>query len=86
MLHKLSTDKQYKKWLIDLKQKVRTAQVKAAITVHFELLNLHWDPGREISKKRVFYYQPFLANRICLKRRFREAKAFKAVAHPGAIA
>jgi hypothetical protein len=56
MAHNLSIDKQYKKWIVELKDKIQTAQIKAAIAVNRELLNLYWDLGKEICgsrKKRI---------------------------------
>lgn len=47
----LSNDKQYKEWLVEVKQKVQAAQIKAALKVNRELLDLYWDLGREICEK-----------------------------------
>src|ERR1700722_20031567 len=52
MAQNLSVDKQYKKWIVELKDKIRTTQIKAAITVNRELLNLYWELGREICEKQ----------------------------------
>ena len=43
--------KAYLHWLQQLKERIRTAQIKAAIRVNAELLNLYWDLGREIIEK-----------------------------------
>ncbi len=51
MAQNLSVDKQYKKWIVELKDKIRTTQIKAAMTVNRELLNLYWELGREICEK-----------------------------------
>ena len=51
MAHHLSVDKEYKKWIVELKDKIRTTQIKAAIAVNRELLNLYWELGREICEK-----------------------------------
>jgi hypothetical protein len=48
----LSSDKQYKKWVVELKSKIRSAQVKAAIAVNRELLELYWELGRDICEKQ----------------------------------
>ncbi len=45
-------DEKYKKWLLDLKSKIRSAQVKAAIKVNTELLMLYWDMGAGIVEKQ----------------------------------
>jgi predicted nuclease of restriction endonuclease-like (RecB) superfamily len=52
MTQNLSVDKQYKKWIVDLKDKIRTTQIKAAMTVNRELLTLYWELGREICEKQ----------------------------------
>ena len=38
----------YAEFLESLKQRVRQAQTKAALSVHWELIALYWDIGREI--------------------------------------
>ncbi len=48
----LSLDKEYKIWLSDLKARVRKAQIKAAVAVNQELLNLYWDLAERIVFKQ----------------------------------
>jgi len=43
---------EYKKWIIDLKTKVRQIQLKAAIAVNQQLLMFYWDLGIEIIDKQ----------------------------------
>lgn len=43
--------KAYKHWLQQLKERVRSAQIKAALKVNAELLALYWDIGTEILDK-----------------------------------
>jgi predicted nuclease of restriction endonuclease-like (RecB) superfamily len=45
-------DGQYKKWIIELKDRIRRSQTKAAMTVNRELLELYWELGREICEKQ----------------------------------
>lgn len=52
MTPNLSVDIQYKKWIIELKDKIQTTQIKAAIAVNRELLNLYWELGRDICEKQ----------------------------------
>ena len=52
MAQNLSVDKQYEKWIVELKDKIRTTQIKAAMTVNRELLNLYWELGRDICEKQ----------------------------------
>ena len=46
-------DIDYKQWLIDLKQKIRQSQIKAAIRVNIELLRLYWDLGHDIVVRQM---------------------------------
>jgi len=52
MEKKQVVDGEYKKWVMELKTRIRSAQVKAAIAVNRELLELYWDLGREICEKQ----------------------------------
>lgn len=45
-------DKAYKDWLIGLKSKIRSAQLKAAVKVNTELITLYWDLGKMITEKQ----------------------------------
>jgi predicted nuclease of restriction endonuclease-like (RecB) superfamily len=44
----MTTNNDYKQWLIDLKKRIRQSQIKAAIKVNTELLRLYWDLGQDI--------------------------------------
>ncbi len=46
------TDPNYKNWIVDLKQKIRQTQIKAAIKVNTALIELYWDLGKEIAGKK----------------------------------
>jgi predicted nuclease of restriction endonuclease-like (RecB) superfamily len=54
----------YKKWFTELKQKIRTVQLKAAVTVNSEMLQFYWELGAEIVEKQVHakWGDCFLAN------------------------
>ncbi len=43
---------QYKQWVAELKGKIGAAQIKAAVTVNRQLLELYWELGREIFEKQ----------------------------------
>jgi predicted nuclease of restriction endonuclease-like (RecB) superfamily len=43
--------KAYTQWLKQLKERVRSAQIKASLKVNAELLSLYWDLGKEIQEK-----------------------------------
>jgi len=45
--------KEYKKWLAELKQKVRNTQLKAAVKVNSEMLLFYWDLGADIVAKQA---------------------------------
>ncbi len=45
-------DKAYKDWLADIKARVRNAQIKAAVKVNTELLDLYWWLGADIVEKQ----------------------------------
>ena len=48
-------DNEYKKFISILKEKVRSSQLKAAIKVNYELLDLYWNLGKEIVEKQKQY-------------------------------
>jgi len=48
----MKLDTSYKQWLEQLKAKIQSAQLKAAIAVNSQLLQLYWDLGREIVQKQ----------------------------------
>jgi len=52
MVQNLSADRKYRKWFVELKDKIRTTQIKAAVAVNSELLNLYWGLGKEIYEKQ----------------------------------
>lgn len=49
-LKKIKTP-EYVKWISELKTKIQSSQLKAAVSVNKELLSLYWDLGRSISIK-----------------------------------
>jgi len=44
---------EYKKWLNDLKGRIRQSQIKAAVKVNTELLLLYWDLGQDIVARQM---------------------------------
>lgn len=46
------SDKNYVKWLSDLKKRIRIAQLKAAVRVNEEMLKLYWSIGEDICEKQ----------------------------------
>ncbi len=47
----MQLDNEYKNWIKELKLKVRSAQIKAAISVNRELILFYWDLGSMLSDK-----------------------------------
>lgn len=45
-------DSTYKNWIQDLKQKIKAAQLKAALAVNAEMILLYWEIGKEIVEKQ----------------------------------
>lgn len=43
---------EYTKFITSLKAKIRSAQIKAAVTVNSELIKLYWEMGKEIFEKQ----------------------------------
>lgn len=48
----LFNNDQYKNWLADIKQKIKLAQVKAAVKVNTELINVYWQLGKEMIENK----------------------------------
>lgn len=44
---------EYHDWIIELKSKIQSPHLKAAISVNNELLSLYWDIGKSISSKII---------------------------------
>ena len=53
MKSKIIKDKKYKDLLSEIKTKVRSSQIKAAVSVNSELMDLYWNIGRAITEKQL---------------------------------
>ncbi len=53
MSSEITSDRHYKTWLADLKNKVRNAQIKVAVTVNTELLTFYRELGADIVSKQA---------------------------------
>lgn len=49
----IKTDGEYQTWIIELKQRIRQTQIKAAIKVNAEMLRLYWSIGEDIINKKA---------------------------------
>ena len=54
------TTTEYKNWLVELKRKIRSSQIKAAIAVNSELIAFYWELGKMISEKQTAWGSKFL--------------------------
>jgi len=48
----MKIDEQYVDWIRELKNKIRSAQLKAAVQVNVAMLNFYWELGADIVKKQ----------------------------------
>ena len=53
-------DTSYKDWLIDLKRKIRSVQIKTALAVNSALITFYWDLGKMITEKQTAWGTGFL--------------------------
>jgi predicted nuclease of restriction endonuclease-like (RecB) superfamily len=53
-------DPEYKKWIIELKSKIRSVQIKAALTINSALIEFYWDIGKMITEKQTVWGSQFL--------------------------
>ncbi len=51
-MNEILSTKEYRNWLKELKQKVRQAQIKAAVKVNTTLLEFYWELGADIVEKQ----------------------------------
>lgn len=50
----MEIDKTYRKWLKDIKQKIKAAQLKVAVSVNTQLIEMYWLLAEDIVKKQQF--------------------------------
>lgn len=48
-------NQEYKAFILELKERVRSSQLKAAVKVNYELLDLYWNLGKDIVSKQEQY-------------------------------
>ncbi len=53
-------DTEYKNWLSELKTKIRSSQLKAAIAVNSVFIEFYWDLGKMIAEKQTAWGSQFL--------------------------
>ena len=53
MSNMVKADDNYKNWIIDLKSRYQSSQIKAASSVNREMLMFYWSIGRDIAMLRA---------------------------------
>ena len=48
----IEADSGYRDWLVQLKDKLRSVQIKAAVAVNREMLQFYWELGTDIVEKQ----------------------------------
>ena len=48
----LTDNREYFNWLKEIKQKIKSAQLRATLSVNSVLLELYWDIGKEVVEKQ----------------------------------
>ncbi|MBQ1532877.1 MAG: DUF1016 family protein [Solobacterium sp.] len=51
--HDISTDREYVQWIYEVKQRFRSAQIKAAVKVNSEQLLFNWQLGRDLVVRKA---------------------------------
>ena len=50
----LKTDKEYKEWIVDVSNRFRQSQIKAAVKVNSEMLQFYWSIGKDLSTMDLY--------------------------------
>lgn len=70
-------DKDYKAWIIEIKSKIRSTQMKAVVAMNATLIEFYWDMGKMISEKQTAWGTSFLETLSKdLKTEFPDMKGF----------
>ena len=51
-MNEITQNQDYKNWLIALKANIKSSQIKAALAVNTQLIQLYWDLGKQIVEKQ----------------------------------
>jgi predicted nuclease of restriction endonuclease-like (RecB) superfamily len=54
------TDIAYKNWIVELKSKIRSSQVKASLAINAALIEFYWDLGKMIAEKQTAWGTKFI--------------------------
>lgn len=72
-------EKEYTDWLKEVKTKIKSAQIKAALSANSEMIALYWDIGKSITEKQEYnHWGSSVVERLSkdLKREFPEMSGF----------
>ena len=70
-------DQEYKGWLREIKEKIKGAQIRAALSANRELLDFYYDLGRMITEKDSVWGSKFLERlSLDLKKEFSQMQGF----------
>jgi predicted nuclease of restriction endonuclease-like (RecB) superfamily len=61
-MSQLSPNNEYKNWIEDVKKRVRSTQIKAAIAVNSALIEFYWELGKMLYEKQTAWGTGFLEN------------------------
>jgi predicted nuclease of restriction endonuclease-like (RecB) superfamily len=78
-MEKAVIDKDYARWILQLKAKVRQAQLRAAVSNNKALIELYWELGKEITEReKTFSYGENFIEKVAidLKHAFPDIKGF----------
>ena len=53
-------DKDYKSWIIEVKSKIRAAQMKAGLAVNAVVIEFYWNLGKMIVEKQTAWGTKFI--------------------------
>lgn len=56
----MDLSKEYKNWIIELKYKIRSTQLKAAVAINIALTQFYWELGKSINEKQTAWSSKFL--------------------------
>ncbi len=45
---------EYKSWIEEIKSKIQSSQIKASVKVNYEMLDLYWQIGKDITEKQKY--------------------------------
>jgi hypothetical protein len=55
----------YRKWLEDIKKRIRAVQLKASVRLNSELIRFYWELGEEIVNKQALSKWGLVSTRFC---------------------